>query len=231
MACGLRLIDETGNLFFEDFFVKKKELIMKTTQLISELQTTVQGIIETVEAEILPLNKAALNWKPAPEAWSILECFEHLNRYNRFYNAELERALARSARPAAFQPGWLGNYFVQSISPGNTKPMKTMKHLNPLGSKLGVKVLEEFLAHQRHLLELLGKAKGANLNQRLVKVEILPLLRLKTGDAFRFVVAHEQRHLQQAIRLKGGGADTVDAVDTVDSIDAVDTIDAVDSGQ
>ncbi len=175
---------------------------MKTTQLISDLQTAVQNIIETVEAEILPLDRAALNRKPAPEKWSILECFEHLNRYNRFYNAELERALARNAKPAPFRPGWLGNFFVQYVSPGNAKPRKTMKHLNPGGSKLGVKVLEEFLTHQRHLLELLNKAKGANLNQRIVKVEILRLLRIKTGDAFRFVVTHEQRHLQQALAAK-----------------------------
>ncbi|MCB0548207.1 MAG: DinB family protein [Phaeodactylibacter sp.] len=173
---------------------------METQNLITRLQSDVQRIIETVETELLPLEKNVLNRKPAPEKWSILECIEHLNRYNRFYNAELERALEYKGKPAAFNPGWMGNYFVQSVSPENTKPMKTMSHLNPTDSQLGVKVLEEFLNHQRHLLKLLTSAKGANLNRRAVRVEVFRLLRIKTGDAFRFLVAHQQRHLQQALR-------------------------------
>ncbi len=175
---------------------------METKNLIGQLQSEVQQIIETVETEFLPLNKAALNRKPAFDKWSILECFEHLNRYNRFYNAELETAVKSSGKAAPFRPGWLGDYFVRSISPENAQPMKTMKHLNPGGSKLGMEVLEEFLNHQRHLLQLLTQAKQANLNRRKVKVEVLRLLRMKTGDAFRFVIAHQQRHLQQALRVK-----------------------------
>ncbi|MCO6478873.1 MAG: DinB family protein [Phaeodactylibacter sp.] len=175
---------------------------MEPQNLITRLQNDVQQIIETVETELLSLEKSALNQKPAPEKWSALECFEHLNRYNRFYNPELERALEHKGKAVPFRPGWLGNYFVQSVVPENAKPMKTMAHLNPSSvSQLGVKVLEEFLGHQRHLLELLTKAKGANLNRRAVRVEVFRLLRIKTGDAFRFVVAHQQRHLQQALRV------------------------------
>lgn len=182
-------------------FVKKIRKKMETQNLIARLQKDVQQIIETVETELLSLELRELSRKPAPEKWSILECFEHLNRYNRFYNPELERALEHKGRAAAFRSGWLGNYFVQSVTPGNAKPMKTMAHLNPSGSRLGLKVLEEFLAHQRHLLELLTRAKGTNLNRRAVKVEVFRLLRIKTGDAFRFLVAHQQRHLQQALRI------------------------------
>lgn len=192
---------------------------METTQLIAALQADVQNIIETIEGEILHLDKAALHWKPSPEKWNILECFEHLNRYNRYYNPELERALSRTGKPAPFRPGWLGNYFVQSISPENARPIKTMKRLNPIDSNTNAKALEEFLSHQRHLLALLTRAKSANINQRLVTVEIMPILRIKTGDAFRFVVAHEQRHLQQAMRLKEGWGDAIDAVDTIDAGD------------
>ena len=173
---------------------------MDNTNLVVHLQEEIQEIIETVENQLLMLDKEALNWKAAPDSWSALECFEHLNRYNRFYNAELEKALERSGKPAAFHPGWLGNYFVRSVAPDNTKAMKTMAHLNPSGSQLNKAVLEEFLNHQRHLLSLLTKAKGVNLNQRTIRVEVFRLLRMKIGDTFRFLVAHQQRHLQQALR-------------------------------
>ena len=176
-------------------------MIMETQNLITRLQSDVQQIIETVETELLPLGKSKLNRKQAPDKWSVLECFEHLNRYNRFYNPELEQALERKGKASAFHPGWLGNYFVRTVSPENAKPMKTMAHLNPTGSQLGLPVLEEFIQHQRHLLELLTRAKSANLNHRAVRVEVFRLLRMKTGDALRFLVAHQQRHLQQALRV------------------------------
>ena len=182
------------------YLCQKFRTIMETQNLIPRLQENVQRIIETVETELLPLGEHELNRKPAPEKWSVLECFEHLNRYNRFYNPELERAIEHKGKAAAFRPGWLGNYFVQSVIPENEKPIKTMGYLNPTGSRLSVSVLEEFLGHQRHLLELLTKAKGANLNRRAVRVEVFRLLRIKTGDAFRFIVTHQQRHLQQALR-------------------------------
>lgn len=177
---------------------------MHHPNVLADLQTQVQHLIETVETEFLPLEPAALNWKPAPDAWSILECFEHLNRYNRYYNAELENAMekGRTGKASAFRPGWLGDYFVRTMSPENTKPVKTMKHLNPTGSQLSVSTLHEFLEHQRHLLRLLVRARGANLNRRAVRVEILPLLRIKTGDGLRFVVAHERRHMAQALRVR-----------------------------
>ena len=172
---------------------------MVTQNLIAGLQEDVQKIIETVETELLSLERSELNQKPGPGKWSVLECFEHLNRYNRFYNPELERALERKGKATAFQPGWLGNYFVRTVSPENTKPIKTLGRLNPAGSQLSIKILEEFLAHQYHLLELLTRAKSANLNQRAVRVEVFRLLRMKTGDAFRFLIAHQRRHLQQAL--------------------------------
>ena len=94
------------------------------------------------------------------------------------------------------------NYFVKMIAPSNEKPIKTMKHVDPKGSNLTFQVVEEFLGHQRKLLQILNVAKSKNLNPRKVRVEFLKLLRIKIGDGLRFVVAHEQRHLQQVLKTK-----------------------------
>jgi hypothetical protein len=59
---------------------------MKSSQLLSSLEDTVQSIIIDVENDFLDLDEGVLNYKSNPASWSILECFEHLNRYNRFYN-------------------------------------------------------------------------------------------------------------------------------------------------
>ena len=77
-----------------------------------------------------------------------------------------------------------------------------MKHVDPKGSTLTFEVVQEFLGHQRKLLQLLNLAKNKNLNPRKIRVEFFRLLKIKIGDGFRFVVAHEQRHLQQILRTK-----------------------------
>lgn len=175
---------------------------MTTQDLIFQLQNDTQKIIETTEQEVLNLDVEIVQWKENPDSWSILECYEHLNIYNRYYNVELEKALSQSSSPQTFKSGWLGNYFVKTIVPTNEKPIKTMKHVDPKDSTLTFQVVEEFLDHQRKLLQLLNQAKSKNLNPRKIRVEFLKLLRIKIGDGLRFVVAHEQRHLQQVLRTK-----------------------------
>ena len=175
---------------------------MTTQDLIFQLQNDIQQIIETTEQEVLNLDSEIVQWKENPDSWSVLECYEHLNIYNRHYNIELEKALTYSSSPQTFKSGWLGNYFVKMIAPSNEKPIKTMNHVDPKGSTLTFQVVEEFLGHQRKLLQLLNVAKSKNLNPRKIRVEFLKLLKIKIGDGFRFVVAHEQRHLQQVLRTK-----------------------------
>ncbi len=175
---------------------------MTTQDLIFQLQKDIQQIIETTEQEVLNLDVEIVQWKENADSWSVLECYEHLNIYNRYYNTELEKALSHSSSPQNFKPGWLGYYFVKMIAPTNEKAIKTMKHVDPKGSTLSFQVVEEFLGHQRKLLQLLNLAKNKNLNSRKVRVEFFKLLKIKIGDGFRFVVAHEQRHLQQVLRTK-----------------------------
>jgi len=173
---------------------------MDIQRLIEQLKAQVEKGIIQVEQDFLPEDTFVLNHKATVEQWSVLECMEHLNRYNRYYNDQLEMALAKPSKAKKYRPGWLGNYFVKALGPDYQKPMKTKSHLNPTGSQLDKGVLMEYLDHQRHLLQLLAKAPESNLNRRAVRVEVMPFLRVKTGDTFRFLIAHQERHLQQAAR-------------------------------
>jgi hypothetical protein len=63
-------------------------------------------------------------------------------------------------------------------------------------------VLAEFAHHQHQLLELLTQAHRADLNRKAVPIEFFKLLKMRLGETFEFVVLHEQRHVQQALRAK-----------------------------
>jgi uncharacterized damage-inducible protein DinB len=181
---------------------------MNTNQFLAALAHHVADLRTTSHTEFAALDPVLLNQRPAPSSWSILECLEHLNRYSRYYNAALNKALT-SARNAADPQdevaySWLGRKSVEMMRPANAKKSSTLKHMNPLGSRLGPEVLTEFDQHQARLLELLAAAQNADLNRKAVPVEFFRLLKLRLGEALEFVVVHQQRHVQQAQRVRAG---------------------------
>ncbi|SHI00674.1 DinB superfamily protein [Chryseolinea serpens] len=181
---------------------------MTTNQLLSTLQSNIHALVETVETEFMALPDKALNTKEAPGRWSILECLEHLNRYSRYYNTALAKAIAHAktstqTRDEPARSTWLGRKFIAMCHPSNTKKQKTFKSMNPAQSVLDRSVIEEWIHHQEQRLELLNDARSINLNQNHVPIEFFKWLRLNVGDTFQLLVAHEQRHLLQALRVKG----------------------------
>lgn len=179
---------------------------MTTSDFLAALQATVADLRTTVQTEFAPLAPALLNQRLAPTSWSILECLAHLNAYSRYYNGVFAWALARpAAAPVANTEvtySWLGRKSVAMMHPTNLSKQKALKRLNPLGSQLGPEVLAEFDQHQARLLELLAQAERADLNRSAVPIEFFRLLKLRLGEALEFVIVHQQRHVQQAQRVR-----------------------------
>lgn len=145
----------------------------------------------------------ALNYKAAPQSWSVLECLEHLNLYGRFYLPEIAKQLIETSYPneTDFKSGLLGNYFANSLLPKEKlNKMNTFKSMNPLNSKLDRSVIDNFLDQQIQMLELLDKARSVSLNKTKTGISISRWIKLKLGDTFRVVIYHNQRHIDQAER-------------------------------
>ncbi|GGF04478.1 DinB family protein [Hymenobacter cavernae] len=178
---------------------------MDTNTFLAQLQAAVRQLQAQAETELAPLDDFTLNFKPSPERWSVLECLEHLNRYSRYYNPAIAKALQQvptQAQNASVRYSWLGRKSITLVQSDNGKQYKTVKHMNPVGGNLGREVLTEFREHQAQLLTLLDAAQCADLNKKVVPVEFFRLLKLGTGEALEFVVRHQQRHMQQALRTK-----------------------------
>ena len=147
------------------------------------------------------LSEKQLNHKEYSESWSILECIEHLNLYGDFYNPEIKRSLqaSHSKTNEVFKSGLIGNYFVKIMLPKEKlNKMKTFKDKNPIGSKLNIKVIDRFVEQQKEFLRLIEKSKSVNLSKTKTAISISKFIKLRLGDTFRFIVAHNERHLLQA---------------------------------
>ncbi len=172
----------------------------KTEELIAELIEQTRININKVE-KFRKLSEEELNHKENIEKWSILECIEHLNLYGEFYNPEIRKCIETSnSKPSKiFKSGVIGNYFVNTMRPKKKlNKMKTFKDKNPLGSRLNVEVIDRFIGQQKDFLDLIEMSKNINLTKTKTSISISKLIKLRLGDTFRFIIAHNERHLIQA---------------------------------
>jgi hypothetical protein len=178
---------------------------MKTTSkaLLSDLTATTVGIINTIATQI---SNEKLHRKPAPEKWSAAECLEHLNLYGDFYlpvmRDAIEKGLAKGyTAHESYKSGWVGDYFVKTMQLKSGKvgnPMKTFKAKNPANLVVPPDVLQRFMKQQSELLAIIKAASNADL-QRITVPLTIPYLKIRLGDTLRFVVAHNERHIMQAL--------------------------------
>lgn len=175
---------------------------MQSSQLLNQLQANVRQL--TVFAHFLQQEPSSLLLEnPAPDKWSVAQVLEHLNGYGNYYLPLLEKEIFNSNKPALaeFKPGWLGNYFTKLMLPGEDgkigKKMQAPKNRRPPTNLNPKEVLVTFLSHQQQLLDLLEKAKTKNIGVIRIPISINRFIKLKAGDTFRFLVAHEQRHFYQ----------------------------------
>jgi uncharacterized damage-inducible protein DinB len=173
---------------------------MKTSEFLEALKADTAAISGTVKNDFYTLPDNLLNYKADASRWSILECFAHLNLYNRYYLKAIEDAFFASGGLAEeeIRTTWIGRKSVNMMMPGNKKKQKTFKKMDPVYSMKDRTVLDHFLNDQEKLIMLLQKATQVNVNARKVPVEFFRLLKMNIGEALQFVVVHEQRHVLQA---------------------------------
>lgn len=172
-------------------------------QLVNTLEAAVNSHLQQALA-FKELDNEVLLRPSATGGWSIAQCLEHLNRYGNYYLPAIKQQLQKSKGGSSsntFTPSWLGNYFTKMMEPATgTKKIKAFKaYIPPAGLDAQV-VIVKFTGQQQTLLNLLQQSRQADLNKVKIPISISKILRLRLGDVLRFVVAHDERHLQQAAR-------------------------------
>lgn len=170
-----------------------------TEHLLTQLKTDLDRQIKQTR-ELGSLSYEALNWRERTESWSVLECIEHLKRYNDFYIPEIKNKLGNAAvKPSAqFHSGWLGNYFANAMLPKEKlNKMNTFKEMNPLNSHLDIVLLNNFEQQLVALNDLVESARDYDLSKVKTSVSISKWIKLRLGDTFRVVINHQTRHFAQ----------------------------------
>lgn len=175
---------------------------LKAAPLLEELKANTRQIILQLNY-LVKEEESILVQQPAVNKWSVAQVLEHLNAYGRYYLPEIESAIHKNPvkKIEYFKPGWVGDYFTKMMQPkenGQIKnKMKAMKDYRPSVNLDSKAVIDESLAQHQFLLQLLEAAEDRDISSIRIPVSLSRWIRLKLGDTFRFLIAHEQRHFIQ----------------------------------
>lgn len=178
-------------------------------QLLIELQQQTESFLQKAVQEFQMLVPQKMQQQPLPGKWSAAQCLAHLNSYGRYYLPALQQSITTARQNGIiekqnFTTSWMGNFFTELMLPKGeaktVKKMKAPKEHTPLPNQDSDAVIAEFIEQQEQLIQLLEQAKQIDLRKAKTPISISRFIKLPVGDTFRFLIAHNYRHILQAKR-------------------------------
>jgi hypothetical protein len=173
---------------------------------LGALLDELRALTEDARSVFGGLSAAQLNWKPAPERWSVGQCFDHLITTNRTFFADMERVASGKHRASLWGrvsplSGFFARFILRSLDPEKGRKTKSPRVFRPASSDVSPDVIEQFEKHQRELAERMRATAGADIARTIVTSPVSPVATYSLLDAYRIVVAHERKHFEQARRV------------------------------
>ena len=179
------------------------------TPEVDAFKSEFERLSAAADALVAPLSEEQFTWRPAPGAWSVAECIEHLNVTARLYLPRLDEAISDAIRRGRYAEGpfrynWIGRFVVRSMEPPARFKMKALKlFLPPVRPRH--EIMAAFRAYQVQYIDRLRQANGLDLASAKVSSPASAWIRLPLGSGFALMLAHERRHLWQAERVTTTG--------------------------
>jgi hypothetical protein len=187
----------------------------RVSELLKKLSDMTVQLSEDVKKNFSHLSPEQLFWRPNDRTWSVAQCLAHLNAYYSFYVPVFRERIknTRFRTPGEyFVSSPLGTGSVLAVKLGKVKNvkrrLKAAKDYNPLVNKtLPIEnAVQDFLQYQEDMMQVLKDAQYINIRKAKCSLAITPLVKLRLGDAFQFLVYHNERHVEQAKNvLKAAG--------------------------
>lgn len=176
-------------------------------ELLNRLEKQTEQHIQQAIGHWQNMDGALLLAPAADGGWSIAQCLDHLNSYSRYYLPTMRNAMAsHQGHSGIYRPTWLGNFFTKMLDPDTGKrKSKTFKKYDPPRALDPQAVVAEFIRQQEELLLLLRAAAQKDLNAIMIPTSLSRFIRMNLGDTFRFFIAHNERHVRQALRNRAEG--------------------------
>jgi uncharacterized damage-inducible protein DinB len=176
------------------------------SEVVEEVIADLESVTEDARTAFAGLTGDQLNWKPAPESWSVAQCLEHLIHINRLYFPLLDKLASGPVTPTFWEKysplsGVLGRALISALSPDNPRKSKTSRKAEPSASTIDAGIVDRFADHQAELItKVRGISPAVERHRTIVTSPMMGWVTYSLDDCLTIIAVHEKRHLQQAIR-------------------------------
>jgi hypothetical protein len=147
------------------------------------------------------------NWNPSPNSWSIAQCLNHLFISDNSYFSYLQNIIDGNYKMSLWEKyspftSMLGKAMVSQLQEEVKRKMKTNRKLVPAKDFKEINFIAEYLANLESFLDYIFKCKMVDLDNTIITSPFIGIITYNLRDAFKFLIQHEHRHINQAIRVK-----------------------------
>ena len=181
---------------------------MNSVDYLNEIANGFETCIDEVINVVDGCNQQTMNIPEGEEKWSMLQCIKHISLATQVYVDNVETTLKiEGLKPASvnFKGSWKGRFFAKMNEPKPTgeisNKLKTFKRMNPKNELNRQEVIDEFITTHQKFIDLIKQSEQVSLDKTKVSTA-LPIVKLRLGDAFKFILAHTRRHVVQLKRIK-----------------------------
>lgn len=171
---------------------------------LESFQRAMGDVFARTDALLAGLSEEQAARRPAPGAWSISECLDHLTMTAKAYHPVFDEWLKRGS-PAGgdgYKPGWLWRKFIASLEPPVKRGFKAPASIAPSRPGGLEESKRDFFAAHRAILSRLDDLDRLDLGAIKIESPFAKWVRYPMGLVFYILPAHCRRHLWQAERVR-----------------------------
>ena len=169
-----------------------------------EAITAIEADLQRLTADI---TEAQFQAPPRTGGWSIAYCIEHLTLAGNSFLTECAAAQngadAQGCRSqSGFTYSWMQRRILDFAEPPYGVKIKATKPLEPCVRRSRNDTVRRFLQMHREFARRVTASEGCDLQRIKVRAPFLSWIRHPLGMSFDLALAHERRHLWQALQVR-----------------------------
>jgi len=162
---------------------------------------------EKVQTEFSDISLKQLNWKALPGSWTIGQCLEHLVISHTVYFPSLKK-ITEGVYQMSFWERYspfssiCGRSLINQLQEQPKKKFKAPKIIRPTTSELPEDIIEKYHQSLDRFLKYISDCRDVDIDKTIITSPAIRIVTYSLRDTFQFLIQHEHRHINQAIRVK-----------------------------
>ena len=171
------------------------------------LSSTIPSLTALIEKEFGNLNLIQLNWKPSPDQWSIGQCLDHIIVSNGKYLPLLKTIFEGKNKTTFWERNnplcnYTGRQMIKTLGKNVIKKYKSPRLFFPSASNISQNIISDFKIRQAEIFSLFIELEKEKYSEYVITSPVASLITLKLHDLIELLIVHEERHIDQALRVK-----------------------------